>query len=211
MKYEVVQMSKRHAKDVAELHAMALPEGFLSTLGLRFLGDLYQLIQSSPCANVWVAELEDGRCIGFLSGTANVKACYSHVIRRGWARLAISALMQVRRLEVLRRIWETVMYPNHSSSSGSPDRSDAIVPGELLSIAVSAEARGLGVGRKLVGALDVEMNRWEYRHSHYRVVTDAADAKSNTFYQSLGFIYAHDFMHHGNKMSCYLKAAGQSP
>lgn len=205
LKYRIVPMSDQHAEDVAILHAMALPRGFLSTLGSRFLGDLYRLIGSSPRSAVWVVELEDGRCIGFLSGTADVKECYRHVFRRGWIKLGVNVLTQAWRPTVLKRMYETVRYPSNSTSSHDPHVGNANVPGELLSVAVSAEARGLGLGRKLVALLDDEMKRWSYS-GYYRVVTDAMDPRSNAFYQSLGFAHAHDFLHHGHMMSCYLKA-----
>ena len=74
---------------------------------------------------------------------------------------------------------------------------------ELLSMAVSEEARGQGIGKMLVKAVDDKMG--EMGVEGYYVVTHGVDERSNGFYQKCGFEKVREFENHGKPMNEYYK------
>lgn len=198
----------KDAPTVATLHRLSLPRGFLSTLGDRFLGILYGLLARSPRTCVWIAADDQDRCVGFVAGSLDIRASYRHVLSRGIVPLTLAVIPSLVRPGVLKRIVQTMAYTRrpHDGSDGALTSSIApeTIRAELLSIAISAEARGYGLGRRLVAALEENFRRWDHE-GPYRVVTDTEDLRSNAFYVSLGFAKAGEFKHHEHVMSLYTK------
>ncbi len=204
---KIVPYQPVHGREVARLHRLALPLGFLSHLGDRFLAELYRAIGQAPGSGVWVALDEEGTVMGFVSGTADVKRCYKEVIWGDWFRLGTFLLPNLWSLRTWRRLVETLVYPFQSSAQEKTTDEALGLRGELLSIAVSEAARGQGIGRKLLKTLESALNRWGYE-GEYRVVTYAADPRSNSFYLALGYHLAGEFQHHDHMMAVYSKPLG---
>jgi N-acetylglutamate synthase-like GNAT family acetyltransferase len=78
---------------------------------------------------------------------------------------------------------------------------------ELLSVAVSDKARGKGIGKKLVQALDEQFLKMGVRE--YSVVTHGIDERSNQFYIRCGFEFVRSFENHGKPMKEYRKVVGE--
>ena len=207
-------LEARHAETVAELHRLALPKGVLSRLGSPFLVRLYDEIARAPRSGVWTALTADDECVGFISGTADVRTCYRHVMSSAALPLMILACPSLRHPSTLKRIIETLLYPlqgriadRQELSSrwiAPPETRTDEIHAELLSLAVGSKARRQGIGYRLVSRLEKNLALWRVAPS-YRVVTDAEDARSNRFYRSLGFDHVLDFEHHGHPMSRYHK------
>ena len=197
------------AARVASLHRQAIPRGFLSELGDGFLHRLYGFIARAEGSRVLVAVDAADRCVGFIAGSVDTRRCYREVLRRGGLSLLAGLLPGVLRPSVLARIFQTILYPlrgtREATTSGGAVERDRVAPAELLAVAVDRSARGRGVGRLLVAALEDFYRNSGYEGS-YRVVTDTADPRSNAFYTALGFHPAGTFRHHGRAMSRYIKA-----
>lgn len=197
----------KDASQVAELHRLALPRGFLSTLGDRFLGSLYTLLAASDGTCVSVAADADDRCVGFVAGSLDIRQSYREVLRRGAPALIWNLMPNLVRPTVWQHILQTLVYP-FRDAGGEFASGNGIDPktirAELLSIAISDRARGQGLGRLLVAALEQYFREWNH-HGPYRVVTDAEDPRSNAFYVALGFAKAGEFRHHKHLMSLYTK------
>lgn len=193
--------------DVARLHRLALPNGFLSTLGDGTLETLYGAISRHRDSTVIVARDVEGQVLGFVSGSTDVAQCYRHVLRTASARLAWHAAGSLVRPAVIKRCVETLTYPLRFRGKGGDAEPHTTARAELLSIAVDERARGLGVGRTLVEALDTFFAQAGHR-GPYRVVTDASDPRSNAFYERTGFEVLGDFLHHGHPMRMYLRSNG---
>ncbi len=144
---------------VAALHCLAIDEGFLSTLGDRFLARLYSRIVASPHGFLLVADsdqvTEGGgpRVAGFVAGSAAVGRLYREFLWRD----GLSALMSSapRLMRSLPRAIETLRYgatDTPARDEGEAGSRTAATEAELLALAVDGAERQRGVGKALVEA-----------------------------------------------------------
>jgi ribosomal protein S18 acetylase RimI-like enzyme len=203
--FEVRAYDASRALDVARLHALALPDAFLTSLGAKFLARLYAALDTAPGTWILVAIGSGEVTLGFVSGAADVRRTVRHAMLHGGASLAAAMARSLLRPGTWRRVAETLAYPLRSLRPGGEGPAPPPVRAELLSIAVDPAARGAGVGRSLVDELEVRM-RGAAASGRYRVVTAATDPRSNAFYAGVGFQRVCEFEHHGRRMSLYEKA-----
>ena len=95
------------ASRVAELHVSAIGEGFLATLGPRFLRRLYSSIVRSPYGFLLVAENAPGasgqrtgepeQAVGFVAGSADVRRLYRRFVLRDGVVAALSSAPRLLR------------------------------------------------------------------------------------------------------------------
>lgn len=161
----------------AHLHAAAISDGFLATLGPRFLTLLYRRITRAGGAELLVAVDGEG-VIGFVAVADDTRAFY-----RGFLAHDALVALWVAAPSVIRsprRVWETLRYG--ASDDGSIPRA------EILSVAVDPASRMGGVGTALVGtALDRLRARGV---TEAKVVTAANNAAAQRMYEAVGFITA---------------------
>lgn len=164
----------RDAPAMARLHVAEIDEGFLPTLGPRFLAQLYRRVVRSPSSFAFVAE-RDGAVVGFSAGAEHLGRLYrSFILRDG---LVVVLTTGPRLARAWRRVVETVRYPA---------RDDGDLPSaELIAIAVGREARGRGIGRELVDAVTEEFARRGV--SAARVVAGADNEAALALYRACGF------------------------
>lgn len=149
--------TSRDVPAVADLHCAAIDEGFLSTLGDRFLSRLYARIVASPHGFLLVADHpppgDPAQGIaGFVAGSADIGRLYREFFWRDGASVVASSGARLARS--LPQVVETLRYGTTDdaarSGTSEPDRpSDET---ELLSLAVDGRTRGRGVGTALVEA-----------------------------------------------------------
>ena len=205
--FEIASFADGDGAQVAALHRLALPNGFLSSLGDHALSLLYQGIARQRGATVIVARTPRGEVLGFVSGTTDVSGLYRGVLRRSGLRLGLAMMRSAYHPSTIRKVWETLTYPlrfRGSVACGSSQEPDPGCTAELLSIAVDGGKRGLGIGRALLHALDQHF-RFVGQVGRYRVVTDAEDPRSNAFYARMGFEPIGGFLHHGHPMNMYVR------
>lgn len=196
--------SAAHFHAAALLHRDGIAEGFLSTLGAPFLTALYRGIARTEGGGVLVA-VEGSVVLGFISYARDVKACYKRVLKANCFPLALAMAPNAFKPAIYKKVVETLLYPflhRDVPESAGAVRGGGLRP-ELLSMAVAVAARGKGVGKLLVKALDEEMFRMAIEG--YYVVTHGVDERSNGFYQSCGFAKIHEFKNHGKPMNEYHK------
>lgn len=151
------------APGVAALHAAEIPEGFLVTLGPRFLRALYARIARSEHGLLLVADGDgdgdgggDGsrrngsrrnELRGFVAAALDTGALYREFLRRDALRAGLAAAPALARAP--RRGWETWRYGR------SPH--DELPAAEVLAVAVSPRSRGRGVGAALLSAAQAQL------------------------------------------------------
>lgn len=175
------------ARRAAELHVSEISEGFLSTLGPAFLERLYRRIVRTPRSFLAVAEA-GGQVLGFAAATESTRDLYRQFLVRDGVVSAVTAAPRLAR--ALPRVLETLRYPTHPQE----------LPGaELLSLAVSPEARGRGIGRSLMEMVTEELRRRGVTAG--RAVVGASNHTALEFYRACGLRTATRIELHGSASS----------
>ncbi len=176
--------TSRDASSAAALHARLIAEGFLSSLGSRFLRRLYARITRSSGSFLLIAEAQ-GSAVGFVAGSADVGGLYRSFLLRDGVAASLSA--PLRLVTALPRVFETLRHGRHDDRTGS---------GELLAVAVDPNWRGRHVGHDLVERFLGQLEQRGVRAAH--VVVGAHNAAAIAMYARAGFSVAHTFeMHRG--------------
>lgn len=196
----VQSLSKKHAAAAAELHREAIGTGFLSTLGRTFLKQLYKAIPACPSGFGYVWVEPDGRLLGFIACAESTGRLYRQALVRRGVMMAGPLLRFLLRPSVVKRMIQTLRYP--SELGGDLPRA------EVLSIVVSANARGKGVGRTLMAAAFQEFLRRGVTKA--KVAVGASNEAANAFYRRCEFTLALKREHHGLPMNVYVIKLGQT-
>lgn len=143
---------------VARLHAECIPEGFLASLGPRFLRRLYRRAVRSGRVAVLVAVTDDGadgaaggEVAGFVAIADDVRAFYREFLARDWFFALVAAMIPV--LRAPRSVFETLRYGGRAGGGESGPTA------EILALAVTPAARGRGTGAALAAAALAEARR----------------------------------------------------
>lgn len=197
----ILAFAPSHAQAIARLHRQAIRTGFLSRLGPRFLTELYRSIGRSPYSRIFVSVNQDfQKVIGFAACSLDTAAMYRHILKRRGLHFLFLLLPRAFCPENLRFICETLFYPTAAGPKIDPQA-------ELLSIAVSDDSRGKGVGRDLLNALESYLS--ENRVMSYKTVTLSSDRDANAFYKKCGFSFRREMVHHRNVLYEYVKEIGR--
>lgn len=197
-------------REVAMVHVHSI-EGFLSLLGVKFLTQLYRHLAKLPRTGVWCL-LEGERVLGFVCGCADVKDTYRSLVLRSWFPLMRGTMPSLFKLKTVQNLCGIVSYPfRESTPDGNPSRNGPTIRAELLSIAVSQNARHSGIGKKLVRALEAGFREWGVR-GDYQVSTLADDPSSNAFYSKMGFVpFMTQKLYQATVIRKYRKSIDQGP
>ncbi len=163
-------------RQVADIHAASINQGFLSSLGPRFLTQLYRAIDRCD-DSVLIVEKNGDQVVGFVTGSRGMGAIYRQLLRNGPALCLALAPLIVQPRKVL-GILEILRHSrNHDAGAGLPEH-------ELLSIAVVPEFRGTGVAERLYNSL---VHHFQERGVHgFRIVVGESLAPAHRFYRRMG-------------------------
>jgi ribosomal protein S18 acetylase RimI-like enzyme len=171
--------TQRDAATSSLLHSSRITEGFLPTLGPRFLARLYRRIALDRDSFLMVAE-KDGEIIAMAACTGDLGHLYRVFILRDGLIAAASALLPI--LRSLPRVLETLKYP---SQNGSEPAKAPLPEAEVLAVAVREGSSGLGVGRQIMVASIAEFTRRGV--ASFKVITSSENAAALALYRSTGF------------------------
>lgn len=185
-------------RQVAQLHAENINQGFLSSLGPRFLALLYQAIDESPASSLILAR-EGDQIVGFVSGALSMGLIYRQLLRHG-LRLMLALAPSLLRPRRLWRIIEILRY-----SRGTSDHGPALPSAELLSIVVDPAFRGRQHADYLYRQLgNFFASRGE---PQFKIIVGAALAPAHRFYQRMGAQPAAEIeVHQGARSIVYVQS-----
>lgn len=184
-------------EQVAEIHMRGIKQGFLSSLGVRFLSLMYQAIDETENSALIIAR-EEGKIIGFVSGTLSIDDVYRSMLkkrRRLFAAL-LPSLFSPRRLV---RILEIGLYGRKR-----PAAEAALPSAELLSISVAGEFRG----KKHADRLYQDLIRFFQSRQvpNFKIVVGESLAPARRFYQRMGAkAMGSTEVHKGEKSIIYIQ------
>ena len=173
----IVPLAPAHAGAVARLHRASLT-GLLSRLGPRAACAYYSGCARSAAASGFVL-LEAGEVRGFVLGSLRPGELQREVLRRNPFGILLGVGAGVlRRPSALWWLARSFRGPDAGSY-------DATVP-ELTYLAIAAEHRGGGAGRRLVEAFTAALRAAGAAACELSV--DADNAAAVAFYERLGFL-----------------------
>lgn len=183
------------AQALARLHVAAIPDGFLSSLGERFLMDVYRAVASSDQAFIFVARDQKDAVVGFICGSLNTsRVLRSFVVAKPHALIRAMRSGGVRSA-VVKRMLETARYPRRAAATGMPSA-------EIMNFCVDESHRTLGVGRRLFDHLAERFQLLDVEK--FSIVTGAQQTSAQAFYARLGANPAGDFdVHQGQSSLAY--------
>lgn len=162
---------------VARLHAASLDQGFLATMGLNFLAEMYRAIDQCP-QSVLIVKYEQGQVIGFAAGVAGpMTLVYRQMMRRFliWSLWLFPVLLTPSRF---RRVRETLRYTRKG-----PERTD-LPTAELLSIAVDPAYRGRGISDALYYDLTAYFKKMKV--AEFKIIVGRRLDSAHKFYKRIG-------------------------
>jgi len=179
----------RDARAAAHLHAAGIGEGFLSSLGPRFLSGLYRSIARDERSLLYVGIDDHDRVVGMIAGTEDVHGLYHRFARREGIIAALTSAPRLLRRG--RSVMETWRY-------GATNGTD-LPAAELLSVAVAEGARRSGLGQQL---FDVLLREFERRDvAPVKVVVGGRNDNMLRLCRRSGFADATTINVHGNAVS----------
>ena len=188
---------------VAQLHAANIDQGFLSTLGPRFLSLIYQAIDECPEACLLLAR-EGDQVVGFVAGTLNMGPVYRQ-LRRHWLALGLSLAPS---LLIPRRLWRILEILRYSRGGGGEVTAVPTLPAaELLGIAVDPACRGRGIAEDLYAGLKLFFATRGL--GEFKIIVGAPLAPAHRFYRRMGAVPVAEIeVHRGAASTVYVQKVG---
>lgn len=160
----------------ATIHTESIPDGFLPSLGQRFLALLYRFFASNDKTFLLVAR-RDSHVLGFFCGSLGTGGVYKSFLRQHAAVAVWTLLPVLINPRVVWRIIETLRYPDRTETLNLPDA-------EILNFCVASNARGEGVGLRLFDEGIAEFQRHGVKK--IRIITGEKQHRAQALYERAG-------------------------
>tara|TARA_B110000305_G_scaffold128441_1_gene143709 strand:- start:892 stop:1497 length:606 start_codon:yes stop_codon:yes gene_type:complete len=191
--------SKRAGNDsdylqVAKIHASCIKDGFLTSLGERFLKLLYEAIDTNE-NSILILEKSNDDLVGFVAGGRSMKPIYIKLLL-SFPKLFFALIPAVFNPMNIKRIIELIFF-------GSKQHTVASNPSaELFSIAVVDKARGTGVASKLYQSLGERFA--QEGEKAFCIIVGETLVPAHRFYQKMGaFALSEVSVHKGQSSTLY--------
>lgn len=169
-------------KAAVGLHREQLAGGFMTSLGPRFLLEVFRNIARSRHGVALLAvenQSGEARVHGFLLGATDTSGLYRDFLLRHGLKAALFAVPRLVRPAAIKKVLETLRYPGQEADFRTPDA-------ELLDLAVSDEAKGTGLAQELFRNFVAELRRRGY--PAFRVTTGGSLKRAHGFYEKQGAV-----------------------
>ena len=186
--------------ECSRLIASAIPNAIISHLGTAFGAKFYSRIAADEQSCAYVARDDSGRVLGVIIGSLDKPKAYSDSMASQRITLALAANVRLAAPSTLAWILKGLV-GRRRGDENIYDRPKA----ELIKIVLHPEARGMGVGRKLIGAMEAFLQQ-KGLNGPYTILTEAANAGANQFYAKIGAKLVRQYWYHGRLMNEWNKS-----
>ena len=186
----ICPLANSHIDAVAKLHEKEINYGFGSYLGKNFLRYLYKTIIGCKNGLGLVAVNDQEEVLGFITGTMNLKRFYKRFIRKYSVIAGFLVLPKLLRWKAIKSFYQDLLYPSEGTQYDLPEA-------EIISTAVSPNARGLGIGRLLTEAAFEEFRK---RGISKIKVLVGDRLQANKFYRRMNFEFITHITYNSDKM-----------
>ena len=185
-------MGEKDCVEVSRIHKEALEGDYLPTLGLNVLKTIYKGLLKDKESFGYVAE-ENGKVIGFVTGSENTKNLFKKVIKQEFTPLSYYTLLAlIKKPCLIKNLIQTFQYNEKVKTDANA---------ELISIAIKEEHRGKDLGKSLTKIL---INDFKKRNiNKIKVTVNKSNIGANKFYQRIGFKHIETFKIYGKEMNLY--------
>jgi ribosomal protein S18 acetylase RimI-like enzyme len=193
---DICEMDLGDVPSVVDVHLASFMGFFLASLGARFLRELYKSILMDEAHIAFVCANE-GKVLGFVAGTTYPVGFYSRALERNWRGFAFASIVPILENPMMAiRLWRRLIAKRGTRF----DSGDAL----LMSVAVSPNQQGNGIGRQLVSKFLEEAN--SRGCVSVFLTTDALENDSvNRFYRSMKFQLSKEYITtEGRRMNEYV-------
>lgn len=189
---------------IADLHRQALPESFLASCGPRLLCLIYKGLASVQDGDTFLIKATlDGEVAGFGSGAVSLRPVLRWMVFRHPVQCLIALTPVCLRLGAWKKVFEVFRYSLRSGTKkGEEVQSETLPDLELLSIAVSENAQGKGVGKLLYQSFREQAKIMG--KDGFRILVGAELSGACRFYEALGAERVGEIeLHKGRKSFLY--------
>ncbi|MFA5293114.1 MAG: GNAT family N-acetyltransferase [Phycisphaerae bacterium] len=172
-----------------------IPTGFISSLGKRFIAELYEAIAEDKNSFGFVA-VEDDKVLGFVAFSTNLSQLYKYVILKKGFKFFFILVKKLMSVQTVKKIWANLFYPGKMKEMDLPDA-------ELLSIAVAPDGRGMGIAKQLVDAGFEECRK--HGIDKVKVLVAADNEAANKLYKKCSFELNMKIDSHGIRSNVYVR------
>ncbi len=190
----ILPLTSEHIPDVAQLHIQGIPTGFISSLGVGFVSELYYAIAQDENSFGFVA-LEGDQVLGFVTFSCDLGKLYKYVLRKKVFRFGLILAWRMLSWRTFKKVVQNLLYPGKMKKMDLPDA-------ELLSIVVAPDGRGKGVAASLVKAGLDECHKRKI--DRVKVLVAACNEPANKLYKKSGFEFHSQLDSHGIKSNVYV-------
>ena len=147
---QIKQVPKEDIPQIVEVHKNSFKGFFLTELGDRFLALYYDCVRKDE-RGILLGCYDDGELFGFCAATTLSRGFNMHLVKNNLFQFSlIGTRLLFTKIPALIRLFKNF-------SKTSPTGNDTGEYAELLSIGVSDKKQGRGIGKKLLIALEDEM------------------------------------------------------
>ena len=186
----ITRLGVRDAKTIAKIHASALKDDFLPSLGINFLTIFYKGLYAIKGVSIFGSK-RGTRITGFIVGTDDMSGLFKKILKNNFLTLSwFLFLTVIRKPALIIKIAETFLYPGKEAGPKA----------ELVVIAIQKNYQGKGLGKSLVKELEREFRKNKVKE--YKL-TVHADKKAVRFYEKLKYKRIGEFMLYGKEWFIY--------
>lgn len=199
VQYLTTGFSRNDIIQAVQIQLAEIGQGFLSSLGAKFVELLFEHVVSSKWGVVVLAIDEANKgVVGYVLGTIETRKLYWDFALRKLPKALFFFIPKMFSFKRIIRAFETISYP-HKNKDQTPHLPSA----ELLDLAVEAPYHGKGIAQGLFKAFLTEFQKRGVKH--FRIPTGRTLKRAHRFYEKMGATKACEFeLHRGEVTVVYV-------